>query len=133
MYISVRVLDPGVADSCDRPYGCWELNPGPLEEQSMLLTTVHLSSSEFHPRVMPQLSHRVWWLLCSVPVEVREQLAGISSLSTMWSQPDHKCCSSFKPPGLLACILQFSMTSSFRHRTVLQPGWSGTHNPASGS
>lgn len=24
--------------SCEPPYGCWESNPGPLEEQSMLLT-----------------------------------------------------------------------------------------------
>ena len=23
---------------CELPYGCWELNPGPLEEQSVLLT-----------------------------------------------------------------------------------------------
>ena len=23
----------GVADSCDLPWGCWEFNPGPLEEQ----------------------------------------------------------------------------------------------------
>jgi hypothetical protein len=25
--------------SCELPYGCWELNPGPLQEQPMLLTT----------------------------------------------------------------------------------------------
>ena len=29
----------GVTDSCELPCGCWELNPGPLEEQSVLLTT----------------------------------------------------------------------------------------------
>jgi len=23
----------GVTDSCELSYGCWELNPGPLEEQ----------------------------------------------------------------------------------------------------
>ena len=28
----------GVTDSCELPYGCWELNPGPLEEQPVLLT-----------------------------------------------------------------------------------------------
>jgi hypothetical protein len=28
-----------VTDSCEPPCGCWELNSGPLEEQSVLLTT----------------------------------------------------------------------------------------------
>lgn len=31
--------DPGITDSCELPCGCWESNLGPLEEQSMLLTT----------------------------------------------------------------------------------------------
>jgi hypothetical protein len=25
-------------DGCEPPYGCWDLNAGPLEEQSVLLT-----------------------------------------------------------------------------------------------
>jgi hypothetical protein len=29
----------GVAESCELPYGCWELNPGSLGEQPVLLTT----------------------------------------------------------------------------------------------
>ena len=29
----------GVTDSCELPCGCWEVNPGPLEEQPVLLTT----------------------------------------------------------------------------------------------
>jgi hypothetical protein len=33
-----RTSDP-ITDGCEPPYGCWELNSGPLEEQSMLLTT----------------------------------------------------------------------------------------------
>ena len=28
----------GIADSCELPSGFWELNPGPLEEQPVLLT-----------------------------------------------------------------------------------------------
>jgi hypothetical protein len=28
-----------VTDGCEPPCGCWELNSGPLEEQSVLLTT----------------------------------------------------------------------------------------------
>ena len=35
----VRVSDLGVTDSCELPCGCWALNPGPLKEQSVLLTT----------------------------------------------------------------------------------------------
>ena len=27
-----------IADGCEPPCGCWELNSGPLEEQAMLLT-----------------------------------------------------------------------------------------------
>jgi hypothetical protein len=27
-----------VTENCELACGCWELNPGPLEEQSMLLT-----------------------------------------------------------------------------------------------
>ena len=39
MYVCVKVSDIGVMDSCELPCGCWELNLGPLEDQSMLLTT----------------------------------------------------------------------------------------------
>jgi hypothetical protein len=28
-----------IADGCEPPCGCWDLNSGPLEEQSVLLTT----------------------------------------------------------------------------------------------
>ena len=27
-----------IIDGCEPPFGCWELNSGPLEEQSVLLT-----------------------------------------------------------------------------------------------
>ena len=33
-----RAPDP-VTDGCEPPCSCWELNSGPLEEQSVLLTT----------------------------------------------------------------------------------------------
>ena len=46
-----RASDP-IADACEPPCGCWELNSGPLEEQSGLLTAepslqphVHVLSS----------------------------------------------------------------------------------------
>jgi len=41
MHVCVRMTDPlelGVTDSCELPYGSWELNSGPLEEQPLLLT-----------------------------------------------------------------------------------------------
>ena len=47
MYISTLLLSsdtPGkvsdpIRDGCEPPCGCWELNSGPLQEQSVLLTT----------------------------------------------------------------------------------------------
>ena len=35
----MRVSGFGVTDSCELPCGCWELNPGPLVEQPVLLNT----------------------------------------------------------------------------------------------
>ena len=34
----VRSPGTGVTDNCELPCGYWELNPGPLEEQAVLLT-----------------------------------------------------------------------------------------------
>ena len=34
----VRFPGPDVSDSCELPQGYWELNPGPLQEQLVLLT-----------------------------------------------------------------------------------------------
>ena len=39
----IRSLGTRITDGCELPYGCWELNLGPLEEQPVLLTTVTLS------------------------------------------------------------------------------------------
>jgi hypothetical protein len=38
------VVSPGsgITDGAELPCGCWELNLGPLEEQSVLLTIEHL-------------------------------------------------------------------------------------------
>ena len=40
-YVHEGIRSPatGYLDSCELPCGCWELNLGPLEEQSVLLTT----------------------------------------------------------------------------------------------
>jgi hypothetical protein len=39
LYEGVISPETGVADGCELPCGCWELNPGPLEEQLVFLTT----------------------------------------------------------------------------------------------
>ena len=33
-----RVVELEVIENCEPPCGCWEPNPGPLEEQAVLLT-----------------------------------------------------------------------------------------------
>jgi hypothetical protein len=33
---SVKSPGAGVPEGCELPYGCWELNLGPLQEQQML-------------------------------------------------------------------------------------------------
>jgi hypothetical protein len=35
----IRSQCPLITDGCEPPCGCWKLNSGPLEEQSVLLTT----------------------------------------------------------------------------------------------
>ena len=49
-----RASDP-IRDGCQLPCGCWDLNSGPLEEQSVLLTT--------EPRLQPRkfLSSKLFW------------------------------------------------------------------------
>jgi hypothetical protein len=42
-----RALDP-ITDVFEPPCGCWELNSGPLEEQSVLLTAEPSKPSLFH-------------------------------------------------------------------------------------
>lgn len=37
--LDVRYHGIGIADSCELPFGCWELSLDPLEGQPVLLTT----------------------------------------------------------------------------------------------
>lgn len=41
----IRSPRPGATYGCELPYGCWEQNPGPLDEQPVLSNAEHLSSS----------------------------------------------------------------------------------------
>jgi hypothetical protein len=45
-----RASDP-ITGGCEPPCGCWELNSGPLEEQSVLLT----AEPSLQPRVLALL------------------------------------------------------------------------------
>jgi hypothetical protein len=36
-----------IADGCEPPCGCWDLNSGPLKEQSVLLTAEPSLQSDF--------------------------------------------------------------------------------------
>jgi hypothetical protein len=48
MDVRVRVSFLGVKDSCELlPCGCWELNPGPLKKQSVLLTAEPFLQPQF--------------------------------------------------------------------------------------
>jgi hypothetical protein len=48
LWEGVRFPETGVNDSRKLPCGCWELNPGLLEEQLVLLT---ISSVPFPPNI----------------------------------------------------------------------------------
>jgi len=50
-----RASDP-ITDGCEPPCGCWELNSGPLEEQSVLLTA--------EPSLQPINSFNIWMYMC---------------------------------------------------------------------
>jgi hypothetical protein len=50
-----RASDP-ITDDCEPPCGCWELNSGPLEEQSVLLTT----EPSLQPQCVLFLTANVW-------------------------------------------------------------------------
>jgi hypothetical protein len=54
MYMSTLSLSSDTPDGCEPPCGnCWELNSGPLEEQSVLLTV--------EPALQPQQTHFIVW------------------------------------------------------------------------
>ena len=40
----IRSPGTGAPDPCEPPWGCWEWDPGPMEEQPVLLLLNHLSS-----------------------------------------------------------------------------------------
>ena len=53
-------LDP-ITVGCELPCGCWDLNSGPLEEQSVLLTT--------EPSLQPVI-HSLYCLLPDIQIDI---------------------------------------------------------------
>ena len=47
MYAGQKRAPDLITDGCEPPCGCWELDLGPLEEQSVLLTTEPSLQSQF--------------------------------------------------------------------------------------
>jgi hypothetical protein len=47
LYACTFLPEDPITDGCELPCGCWELNSGPLEEQSVLLPLSHLTSPGF--------------------------------------------------------------------------------------
>ena len=58
----VRLLHPGVRDNCRLLCGCWELNPGPLEEHAVLLNA-QPPLQPLHLILGDRLSHCSWSFL----------------------------------------------------------------------
>jgi len=61
VYMSVRgcwIQELELTDGCEPPCGCWELNPGPLEEQPVLLTD--------KPSLQPPW-HSSFWVVLYLP------------------------------------------------------------------
>jgi hypothetical protein len=82
----VRSPGTGVTNGCKPPCGGWELNPGPVEEQPVLLTNEELSSATL---ILFKLKHFsilcVWACVCGV--ERREDSSvQFSSSMLMWLQ-----------------------------------------------
>jgi hypothetical protein len=50
-----RALDP-ITDGCEPPCGCWDLNSGPLEEQSVILTPEPSKSVSSYKQISASLN-----------------------------------------------------------------------------
>jgi hypothetical protein len=69
-----------VMDGCEPPCGCWDLNLGPLEEQSVLLTT----EPSHQPRFNPQSYHS------KTKQSNQPKQAGMESKGSIREQQRHK-------------------------------------------
>ncbi|EDM00356.1 rCG35761, isoform CRA_a [Rattus norvegicus] len=90
-----------LTDGCEPPCGCWELNSGPLEEQSVLLTAEPSLRSSSRSVTTPLYGH------------VRPLSTGINDLlrrqsswqKRQWSQDTNLGLSGFRVPPDLEMIL----------------------------
>jgi hypothetical protein len=58
----IRSHGATVIDGCELPCGCWELNPGPLQEQAVLLTA-EPSLLSLTPPFLGFLLYFLMWIL----------------------------------------------------------------------
>lgn len=58
----IRSPRTGVTDSCELLCGCWELNPGPLEEQPETSLAFHTSLRHAHVYVWMHIHAHIWGL-----------------------------------------------------------------------
>ena len=103
-----KASDP-ITDGCEPPCSCWELNSGPLEEQSVLLTT---EPSCQPPRAIFLIVITVYWRVCS---QSYVSSTGQSQFSpTMWDPPGSLTnrCAMFVSPHLWACLLSLNVFDS---------------------
>lgn len=66
MYVCVRVSD-GVTDSCKLTCGCWELNPGSLEERLLSHLSTPPPNKFLKARTIAQLVEQSWWFTPIIP------------------------------------------------------------------
>ena len=60
----IRSLGTGVTDGCELPCGCWEWNPGPLQEQQLYLI----------PKPSLQVPRQLFWIKISFGVRLSSQI-----------------------------------------------------------
>jgi hypothetical protein len=63
---STAFSETGVTDGCELSSTCWELNPGPLQEQQMYLTAMPF----IQPAILFSYKLLGWWhYVTAVPVD----------------------------------------------------------------
>jgi hypothetical protein len=71
----LRASDP-ITDGCEPPCGCWKLNSGPLEEQSVLLAT--------EPSLQPLLFIFKSWFFCVALAVLKHTEIHLPLLPSAW-------------------------------------------------
>lgn len=124
--LGFRAFGNGVTDGCERLCGCWELNPGLLEDQ--------LAHSYFWD-ISPATPHALLWLLSVVAVNLSDTflerprlccLLPRTSVRFFHSQPIWKQRPRWEPFALsLCCFATVESQSGTAHRKA---AWDGVRH-----